>query len=287
MHRVGWLIVPSGRETLFRFGRPAGRGAEHRPGEVPAGRAWIDAQDVLDQMLKSLEDFLAEGLSAGRSVPRRALDVCYGTGSTAVAIARRLGPSGRATGIDISAPMIAAAQARARAERQGTPASFIRADARIRAFEPASFDRVISRFGVMFFDDPIQAFANLRTAAREEANLQCPAWRSPAENPFMTTAEHAAAPLPPNLPARRPVDVCCVLPERDLTRHLIRLGPLGRALEQLYEETRTRVIETIRAAFAYVRGAEVRLTAACWAIGARAPSTSARRRSTRATVLLA
>lgn len=266
----------------------------------PAGRAWVDAQGALDQMLKPLEDFLVEGLCAADSVPGQVLDVGCGTGGTTVAIARRLGPGGRATGIDISAPMIAAAHARA--ERQGTPASFVRADAQSHVFEPASFDRIISRFGVMFFEDPVKAFANLRTAAREGAELQCIAWRGPAENPFMTTAERAAAPLLPNLPARlpdapgqfafadrdrveriltesgwtnidiRPVDVRCVLPEQDLTRHLIRLGPLGRALEQVDEDTRGRVIETIRAAFnAYVQGAEVRFTASCWVIGARAP----------------
>ena len=60
--------------------------------------------------------------------------------------------------------MIAAA--RARAERDGTPASFIRADAQTHGFEPGGFDMIISRFGVMFFDDFAQAFGNLRRAAR-------------------------------------------------------------------------------------------------------------------------
>jgi hypothetical protein len=56
----------------------------------------------------------------------------------------------------------------------------------------------------MFFDDPVRAFANLRRAARDDAELRFIAWRSAAENPFMTTAERAAAPLLPNLPARPP-----------------------------------------------------------------------------------
>ena len=143
--------------------------------------------------------------SSKRSPPdpeRRVLDVGCGTGSTTLAVARLLGAKGRCTGIDISEPMIAAA--RARAEREGTPASFIRADAQTHAFEPASFDMIISRFGVMFFDDSVRAFANLRRAARDDAELRFIAWRSAAENPFMTTAERAAAPLLPNLPARRP-----------------------------------------------------------------------------------
>jgi ubiquinone/menaquinone biosynthesis C-methylase UbiE len=261
-----------------------------------AGRAWVETQELLDQMFKPIEDLLVEAVSAGSG--RRVLDVGCGTGSTTLAVARLLGARGRCTGIDISEPMITAA--RARAEREGTPAGFIRADAQTHAFEPASFDMIISRFGVMFFDDPVRAFANLRRALEADAQLRFIAWRSPSENPFMTTAERAAAPLLPNLPARRPdapgqfafadqrrvyrtleesgwaeidiqpIDVACTLPEKDLVRYLTRLGPLGLILHEADDRTRTQVIETVRAAFEpYVHGAEVRFTAACWMVGAR------------------
>ena len=168
--------------------------------ERPAGRAWVEMQDVLDQMFKPFEDLLVEAVSAGTAA------ACS---TSAAARAAPRSPSrggsarrGSCIGIDISEPMIAAA--RARAEREGTPASFICADAQTHAFEPASFDMIISRFGVMFFDDSVRAFANLRRAATDDAELRFVAWRSAAENPFMTTAERAAAPLLPNLPARRP-----------------------------------------------------------------------------------
>ena len=264
-----------------------------------AGRAWVEAQELLDQMFKPFEDLLVEAVSADSG--GRVLDVGCGTGSTTLAVARRLGAKGRFIGIDISDPMLAAAQARA--EREGTPASFIRANAQLHAFEPASFDMIISRFGVMFFDDPVRAFANLRRAARRDAGLRFVAWRSAAENPFMTTAERAAAPLLPNLPARRPeapgqfafadprrvhsilegsgwgdidlqpLDVACTLPEKELVRYLSRLGPVGLLLQEADDRTRTQVIETVRAAFEpYVHGAEVRFTAACWMVSARAPS---------------
>lgn len=117
----------------------------------------------------------------------------------------------------------------------------------------------------------------------------------------MTTAERAAAPLLPNIPARRPnapgqfafadqrrvrgileqsgwagieirpVDLDCTLPEKELARYLTRLGPVGLALHEADDRTRAQVIETIRPAFdPYVQGADVRFTAACWMACARA-----------------
>jgi ubiquinone/menaquinone biosynthesis C-methylase UbiE len=262
-----------------------------------AGRAWVEAQDLLDQVFQPFEDMLVEAVFAGSG--GRVLDVGCGTGSTTVAVARRLGAKGRCTGIDISEPMIAAA--RARAERESTPASFIHANAQIHAFEPASFDMIISRFGVMFFEDSVRAFANLRRAATDDAAFRFIAFRSAAENPFMTTAERAAAPVLPNLPARRPdapgqfafadrrraysileesgwteidirpVDVACTFPEKELVRYLTRLGPVGLVLQDADDRTRSQVVETVRPAFdPSVHGAEVRFTAACWMVGARA-----------------
>jgi SAM-dependent methyltransferase len=165
----------------------------------PAGRAWVDTQRLLDQIFKPFEDLLVEAVSAGGSLPGLVLDVGCGTGSTTLAVARLLGEKGRCIGIDISEPMITAA--RARAERESTPATFIRANAQIHTFETARF-------------------------------------------------------------------------ERELVQYLTRLGPVGRFLEDANEPTRTRVIETVRPAFdPYVHGAEVRFTAACWVVSARAPST--------------
>ncbi|RKH21152.1 class I SAM-dependent methyltransferase [Corallococcus sp. CA047B] len=263
-----------------------------------AGRAWVENQEVLDLMFKPFEDLLVEAVSAESG--GRVLDVGCGTGSVLLAVARRLGARGRCLGVDISEPMIAAA--RARAESEGTPASFIRANAQSHAFEPAGFDMILSRFGVMFFDDPVRAFANLRRAARRDAELRFIAWRSAAENPFMTTAERAAAPLLPSLPVRRPdapgqfafadrrrvdsllaeagwtamdlqpIDVACTLPEAELVRYFTRLGPVGMRLQEADDRTRTQVIETVRAAFEpFVKGAEVHFTAACWTVSARAP----------------
>lgn len=263
-----------------------------------AGRAWVEAQELLDQMFKPFETLLVE--SAIAESASRVLDVGCGTGSTTLAAARSIGTKGDCTGIDISEPMIVAA--RARAERERTPTTFIQGDAQAHAFEPAGFDAIISRFGVMFFDDSVRAFANLRYAARDGGLLRFIAWRSAAENPFMTTAERAAAPLLTDLPARQtdapgqfafadrnrvhrileesgwaeidiePVDIVCTFPEQQLTPYLTRFGPLGRVIGQTQEPVRDQVMQTVRAAFdPYVRGNEVRFVAACWAVGARAP----------------
>jgi SAM-dependent methyltransferase len=244
-----------------------------------------------------LEDLLVDTVAAGSG--HRVIDVGCGTGGTTLAVARRLGAEGHCIGADVSEPMIAAA--RARAEREGSPASFIVADVQTHPFERASVDTIMSRFGVMFFNDPIQAFTNLRRAAADDAALRFIAWRSATENPFMTTAERAAAPLLPNLPTRptdgpgqfsfadphrvagileaggwagvdlQPIDVECTLPEKELIGYFTRLGPVGLTLQGEDERTRAQVIEAVRPAFdSFVRGAEVRYTAACWMVSARA-----------------
>lgn len=264
-----------------------------------AGHAWVESQEALDRMFQPFEDLLVAAATADRSV-KRVLDIGCGTGSTTLAITRALGPEGQVTGIDISDPMLT--RARARADEEHSSATFIRADAQTYAFEPSRFDMIVSRFGVMFFDDPVRAFENLRRAAKANAELRLLAWRGPAENAFMTTAERAAAPLLPNLPARqpdgpgqfafadplrirhileksgwtdieiRPVDAACTLPEKDLVRYFTTLGPIGLILHEADEPTRAQVVEALRAAFEpYVHGSEVRFTSACWDVSARTP----------------
>jgi hypothetical protein len=153
----------------------------------------------------------------------------------------------------------------------------------------------------------MEAMSNLRRAASSGAELRLLAWRSPQDNPFMTTAERAAAPLLPGLPERRPdtpgqfafadaarvrrilqssgwldidvrpLDIPCTFPESALTLYLTRLGPVSRVLLDVEERTRGRIIETLRNALEpYVHGSEVRFMAACWLFDARAPKDTAR-----------
>ncbi|MGE0813790.1 MAG: class I SAM-dependent methyltransferase [Vicinamibacterales bacterium] len=260
----------------------------------PAARAWVDARDVLDRAFAPIERVLTDVVDGGTDAA--VLDVGCGTGGTTLAAARRLAQGGTATGIDISAPMIAAA--RERAAQTGLPATFIRADAEDHPFEAAGFTAIVSRFGVMFFGDAVRAFANLRRAARTGASLRCVAWRSAADNPFMTAAERAAAPLldlPPRRPGPgqfafadggrvrgllessgwsrvevRPLDVECAFPAEALDAYATTMGPVGLALREADAATQERVAAAVRRAFEpFVHGGDVRFMAACWQVDAR------------------
>jgi SAM-dependent methyltransferase len=216
-----------------------------------AGEAWVDAQQMLDRMYQPFNDRLVAIVTARPA--RRVLDLGCGTGSTTLDVARRLGSAGRCTGIDISRPMLELARHRAAAER--VTADFVLGDAQVHAFEPGSFDMIVSRFGAMFFDNPASAYANLHRAVAAGGAMALAVWRSAAENPFMTAAESAARPLLPAMPARSldgpgqfafaeprrtqrlledsgwravhfdPLDVECAFPASALDYYLTRLGP--------------------------------------------------------------
>lgn len=261
-----------------------------------AGMAWVELQTLLDQLFAPLAELLADAAqSSGASA---ILDVGCGTGATTLAIARRLGSAARCTGADISQPMIAMAKERAAQLEQ--PVTFMLADVQTYGFGSAGFDLIVSRLGVMFFDDPVGAFSNLRQAAMDGAGLKFIAWRGPEENPFMTAAECAAMPLLPALRPRQPdepgqfgfadpsriarvleesgwseidiqpLNISCVMPEKELIHYASMLGPVGLMLQRESEQKRAEVLAAMRAAFApFVHGDEVRFTSACWLVGAR------------------
>lgn len=263
----------------------------------PSGRAWVEAQELLDDLLRPFEPILEAAVASAPSGVA-VLDVGCGTGATTLALARRIGGEGRAVGVDVSAPMLEVARTRALGE--GSPAQFVLADAETFAFQPATFDVLVSRFGVMFFPDPKAAFANLRRAAKPGGLLHAVVWRSAADNAFMTTAERAAAPLlalPPRNadgpgqfafgdPDRvrailaasgwrsadlRPLDVPLTISREGLRRYVSLLGPVGHAVRELDEGARARVLDTVFAAFEpFFDGDRARFAAACWLVSAHA-----------------
>lgn len=275
------------------------RSQQHALWNGIGGQVWVETQAIMDTMLKNFERLLAEAVASKQ--PRNVLDVGCGTGATTLAAARRMAERAHATGIDISAPMIELARQRAGKQEAGAHTGFLIADAETHAFAPATYDMIISRFGVMFFADPVAAFSNLHHAACPGAALQMFAWRTPEENPFMTLAERTAATLLPGLPARdpeapgqfafaseakvsgilkeagwqaigmTPVNVECSFPAADLDTFLTRLGPVGAFLTSTEPSLRNRVHTALRSAFApYIAADTVRYTAACWQISAHA-----------------
>jgi len=161
------------------------------------GPKWVARQALLDGQLATFGEAVLDAAKVG--VGDRVLDVGCGCGDTTLALARRAGPRGRAVGVDVSAPMLARARERAAAERCAN-LEFLEADAQTHPFAPASFDAVVSRFGVMFFADPTAAFRNLRGALAPGGRLAFACWQSLPENPWMLVPIMAAAqhvPLPP------------------------------------------------------------------------------------------
>jgi SAM-dependent methyltransferase len=169
-----------------------------------AGPRWVGLGGAQEARNVEVAALLLEAAAAAPG--ERVLDVGCGTGATLLPFAAAVGPQGRATGVDISAPMLG--RARERVAEQGlTNVTLLQADAQVHRFEPASFDLVTSRFGVMFFADPTAAFANLRGALRPGGRLCMAVWAAIADNahrriPLEIAVRHLGppTPLPPHAP---------------------------------------------------------------------------------------
>jgi SAM-dependent methyltransferase len=159
------------------------------------GKHWVAHQERYDAMS---EPFTPPLLKAASLAPtHQVLDVGCGCGYTTRA-AGRLAPLGRAVGIDLSGPMLE--RARATAATEGlTNVIFEQGDAQVHPFPTAGVDAVISRFGIMFFADPVAAFANIVRAMRPAGRLVVLCWQELARNPWLTIPASAAlarVPLP-------------------------------------------------------------------------------------------
>jgi ubiquinone/menaquinone biosynthesis C-methylase UbiE len=144
-----------------------------------AGEAWVRLQDRTDALTDPLGRVAIARLAPAAG--ERVLDVGCGCGQTLLELAERVGPTGRVHGADVSPPMFG--RARERVAGQGA-ISLVLADAQKHAFEPASFDAVFSRFGVMFFDDARAAFRNLHAAVRPGGRLAFVCWQALEKNPW-------------------------------------------------------------------------------------------------------
>jgi SAM-dependent methyltransferase len=154
-----------------------------------SGRHFIEQRERHERMRARLTARLLAGgqVQDGQHV----LDIGCGCGDVTIRTARAT-PRGHALGADLSRDQVA--EARRLAACAGVAnATFEVADAQVRAFPAGMFDLVLSNFGVMFFDDPAAAFANLRKALRPGGRLAFLCWRTREENPFFTTGFAEAA----------------------------------------------------------------------------------------------
>ena len=266
----------------------------------PAGQRWTDRQASQDVLLAPVSEILID--RARVRAGERVVDVGCGCGAIAIALAQQIAPTGHVLGIDISAPMLARA-------RQVTPAGlqveFVLADATVYPFEPASFDLLVSRFGVMFFAEPALSFANMRRALRPSGRLAFACWREPRENPWMMAPLQAVYKHVPKLPQQGPEDpgpfafasearVHRILGEAGFSsvamepcnfvldvaigrgldaavEAVLEIGPANRALEGQPPEVRDAAKNSIRETLApFVSGQEVRLAGSIWIVTAKA-----------------
>lgn len=152
------------------------------------GAHWAAEQERYDRTLAPYTDHImrAVGAAPGEQI----LDVGCGNGAVSLALARTVRPGGRVVGVDIATPMITRARERAIAEDLHH-LTFIEADAQTHSFDP-NFDGVVSRFGVMFFDDPVAAFANVAASLRSGGRLAFACWRDLLINEWIMVPASAA-----------------------------------------------------------------------------------------------
>ena len=153
-----------------------------------AGDSWTRNQDLLDAVFAPVLTHVldAAALRAGQKV----LDIGCGAGTSSVAAGARVGPEGAVLGLDISAPLLDRAREIAAGQDNVT---FRLDDAQDAELPQDHFDALISRFGVMFFADPVAAFTNFAQALRPGARMVFAAWGPPKDNPFFTLPHKVAA----------------------------------------------------------------------------------------------
>jgi len=169
-----------------------------------AGPKWVGHQAQLDSLMAPVLNRLLAAAEprSGDAV----LDIGCGTGASTLALADAVGGDGQVTGIDISPPLLEMARERARAAGL-MQVEFVLADAQTHPFPESGFDMAVSRFGVMFFEDPPSAFHNIARTLKPGAAITFVAWTGLDENPWfgvpMRSAENVLGPVdppPPNAP---------------------------------------------------------------------------------------
>lgn len=160
------------------------------------GEHWARHAARFARMLGGYGELVAEAVDPKPG--ERVLDVGCGNGDLTLLMARAVGGNGAVRGVDLSPDMLRVA-ARQAADAGLTNVTFDRADATTYQPDPAGFDALVSRFGVMFFADPVAAFTNLRSLLATDGRLAFACWQPFAENDWMSVPASAVVgvlPLP-------------------------------------------------------------------------------------------
>jgi SAM-dependent methyltransferase len=260
-----------------------------------AGETWARFHEQLDRQIAVIGQAAIDALAPQPG--ERVLDIGCGCGQTTLDIAACVAPNGSVLGADISRPMLEIARTRPRARE--LPVQFreldVQTDDLRHAAGAAPFDAAYSRFGVMFFSDPVSAFTNIRKSLRPRGRLVFACWRTLLENDWMRKPLEAALPmLPPMPPAdpaapgpfafadaakvdgllraagfatvtHRPFDALVGSGDLEQTSNLLfRVGPLGAALRD-HPEYKERVAAAVRSALEpYITPQGVLMPAATW-----------------------
>ncbi len=281
---------------------------EYWNGDV--GRRWVDSQARLDQAFRPFTAALIERAAPG--LGERVVDIGCGCGDLSLALAGRLGAEGRILAVDVSQPMLDRARLRTGTHADGQAAiEWQNADAAALPFASGGFDLLVSRFGVMFFGDPVEAFRNLRRALRPGGRLAMVCWRAMPDNPWVAAPRAAMlqvlpapAAMPPNAPgpfafadaarvgallahagfaeiASVAVDAPLEVGEAGAgdaaleaaVRFAVEVGPASAMLRDVDEDTRRRAVGAVREALRERAGSgRPLLDAACWIYTATNPA---------------
>jgi SAM-dependent methyltransferase len=158
----------------------------------PGAERWVGYQADFDRLVRPFGQAALDLLSPQPG--ERILDIGCGAGETTLKLGERVGPRGEVVGLDVSAPLLELA--RRQADKHAN-VRFVLGDAATARFA-TPFDALFSRFGVMFFSDPVAAFQNLRGALAPSARVAFACWRSLAENPWSLLALEAVRPILPD-----------------------------------------------------------------------------------------